>query len=140
MNYYKMKNLFFVSFILLSGVFSAQNISFEQKVLEIKAKLTEKNIQIFAEINHAEEAKKVGLELPKTTLLIVGNPKLGTALMQENQEIAIELPLKILITENEEKIIVNYQKITPLAKKYKLKKSLSIAKKIDESMRLILND
>lgn len=125
---------------LLSCIFSAQSIQFEEKVSEIKEKLAEKNIQIFAEINHSEEAKKVGLELPKTIVLIVGNPKMGTLLMQENQDFALELPLKILITENNNTIKVNYQEITPLAKKYKLKKSLPIAKRIDEVMKQILKD
>lgn len=124
----------------LSGMFSAQNTQFEQKLSEIKAKLTDKNIQIFAEINHSEEAKKVGLELPKTIVLVVGNPKVGTLLMQENQYFAKELPLKILITEKEGQVMVDYQEITPLAKKYKLKKSLSIAKKIDEVMKQIINN
>lgn len=129
-----------IFFTLLSGIFSAQSIQFEEKVLEIKEKLAEKNIQVFAEINHSEEAKKVGLELSKTIVLIVGNPKMGTLLMQENQDFALELPLKILITENNNIIKINYQEITPLAKKYKLKKSLPIAKRIDEVMKQILKD
>lgn len=129
-----------IFFTLLSGIFSAQNTQFEEKVSELKAKLTKKNIQIFAEINHSEEAKKVGLELPKTTLLIVGNPKVGTLLMQENQEFALHLPLKILITEKKGKVVINYQEIMPLAKKYKLKKSLPIAKKIDEAMKQIIKN
>lgn len=127
-------------FTLLGGIFSAQNTQFEEKVSELKAKLTEKNIQIFAEINHSEEAKKADLELPKTTLLIVGNPKVGTLLMQENQEFALHLPLKILITKKEGKVVINYQEIMPLAKKYKLKKSLPIAKKIDEAMKQIIKN
>lgn len=128
-----------IFFTLLSGIFSAQNTQFEEKVSEIKAKLTEKNIQIFAEINHSEEAKKVGLELPKTIVLIVGNPKVGTLLMQENKEFALHLPLKILITEEKkDMIIIDYQEITPLAKQYGLIKTLPIAEKVDKLMNSII--
>lgn len=123
----------------LSGIFSAQSIQFEETISEIKEKLAEKNIQVFAEINHSEEAKKVGLELPKTIVLIVGNPKMGTLLMQENKEFALYLPLKILITEEKkDMIIVDYQEITPLAKQYGLTKTLPIAEKIDKLMNSII--
>lgn len=135
-----MKNIFLFGSLFYSVLMTAQSVEFSAKVNEINQKLMQKNIQVFAEINHSNEAEKVGLSLPKTIVLIVGNPKVGTMLMQENQQIALHLPLKILITEKEGKILVDYQEITPLAKKYKLKKSLPIAKKIDETMKSILND
>lgn len=53
-------------------------------------------ITVFARINHAKGAKKAGLELQPTALIIFGNPKLGTPLMQSNQRIGLDLPLKAL--------------------------------------------
>ncbi|UUX49127.1 DUF302 domain-containing protein [Nisaea acidiphila] len=53
-------------------------------------------ITVFARIDHAKGAGKVGLDLPPTALIIFGNPKLGTPLMQSNQKIGLDLPLKAL--------------------------------------------
>lgn len=63
--------------------------------------LTEKGLTIFARINHAEGAKQIGTDLRPTELLIFGNPKAGTPLMQCQQTIGIDLPLKILIWQDE---------------------------------------
>ncbi|MGI9370963.1 MAG: DUF302 domain-containing protein [Hyphomicrobiales bacterium] len=55
-----------------------------------------KGITIFARVDHAAGAKKVGAELRPTELLIFGNPKLGTPLMNADQKIGLDLPLKAL--------------------------------------------
>jgi len=64
--------------------------------------LAEKNVKIFALIDHSGEAERAGLKMPNTKLLIFGNPKAGTPLMQAAQTIAIDLPLKALIWEDEQ--------------------------------------
>lgn len=64
--------------------------------------LKSKGITIFARVDHAAGAKKVGLELRPTELLLFGNPKLGTPLMQSNQRIGIDLPLKALAWQDNE--------------------------------------
>jgi len=53
-------------------------------------------ITVFARIDHAKGAGKVGLELAPTALILFGNPKLGTPLMQSNPRIGLDLPLKAL--------------------------------------------
>lgn len=58
-------------------------------------------ITVFARVDHAQGASKVGAELPPTQLLIFGNPKLGTPLMQSAREIGIDLPMKALVWEDE---------------------------------------
>ncbi len=55
-----------------------------------------KGITIFARVDHSAGAKKVGAELRPTELLIFGNPKLGTPLMNADQKIGLDLPLKAL--------------------------------------------
>jgi uncharacterized protein (DUF302 family) len=51
---------------------------------------------VFARIDHAEGAQSVGLELAPSQLLVFGNPKVGTLLMQSNARIGQELPLRVL--------------------------------------------
>jgi uncharacterized protein (DUF302 family) len=55
-----------------------------------------KGLTIFARVDHAASAKEVGLALAPTLLLIFGNARGGTPLMQANQQTGIDLPLKVL--------------------------------------------
>ena len=64
--------------------------------------LKSKGMNVFARINHAEGAKKAEMELRPTELVIFGNPKVGTPLMQCQQTVAIDLPQKALIFEDDE--------------------------------------
>lgn len=59
-----------------------------------------KGMTIFARIDHAAGAKAVGLTLRPTELLIFGNAKAGTPLMQSHQTLGIDLPLKVLAWED----------------------------------------
>ena len=58
-----------------------------------------KGAMVFAVIDHAGEAARVGLTMPPTKLLIFGSPNAGTALMLAAPSLAIDLPLKILVWE-----------------------------------------
>ncbi|HLM61370.1 MAG TPA: DUF302 domain-containing protein, partial [Pyrinomonadaceae bacterium] len=63
--------------------------------------IASKGMRVFARINHAAEALAVGLEMRLTEVLIFGNPKAGTPLMNEHPLLAIDLPLKVLAREGE---------------------------------------
>jgi uncharacterized protein (DUF302 family) len=67
----------------------------------LEAAVKSKGLTVFAHIDHAAGAAQVGLPLRPTDLLIFGNAKGGTPLMQENQEIGIDLPLKILVWQDQ---------------------------------------
>jgi uncharacterized protein (DUF302 family) len=75
--------------------------SVAQTLNRLEKALKEKGIVVLARIDHAAGAKKAGMQLRATELLIFGNPKLGTPLMQSNQTIGIDLPLKVLAWEDE---------------------------------------
>lgn len=62
----------------------------------LTAVMQKKGITIFARVDHAAGAKRVGEDMKPTELLIFGNPKLGTPLMLAKPEIGIDLPLKVL--------------------------------------------
>ena len=63
--------------------------------------LKEKGLTIFARVDHSGEAEKAGLKMRPTQLLIFGSPKAGTPLMVAAPSVAIDLPLKALIWEDE---------------------------------------
>jgi uncharacterized protein (DUF302 family) len=84
-----------------SGVVNrASAFSVDETVTKIEAVAKERGVTVFAKIDHAAEAKKAGLAMPPTILLIVGNPKAGTPIMLERPSAAIDLPLKILVAQN----------------------------------------
>ena len=64
--------------------------------------LQAKGVTIFAIVDHSGEAEKVGLKMLPTKLVIFGNPQAGTPLMLAAPSSAIDLPLKILISEDRE--------------------------------------
>lgn len=81
--------------------------------------LKKKGITIFARVDHAAGAAKVGKKLRPTALLIFGNPKLGTPLMQSSQLIGLDLPLKALAYEDDKgKVWLAYQMPDYLKAKY----------------------
>ncbi|HSE04954.1 MAG TPA: DUF302 domain-containing protein [Methylomirabilota bacterium] len=61
----------------------------------------DRQLSVVARVDHAAAAQKAGLTLRPTQLLIFGNPKAGTPLMQSAQSIGIDLPLKALVWEDE---------------------------------------
>lgn len=75
--------------------------SVAETVERVKAEIAARPLNLIKEIDHAANADSVGEELRPTTLLIFGNPAVGTPLMQSNQTIAIDLPQKFLVWEDE---------------------------------------
>ena len=79
----------------------ASPYSVEETLQRLESILAARGLQIFALIDHSGEAQKVGMQMRPTKLLIFGSPKGGTPLMLASSSIAIDLPLKALITEDE---------------------------------------
>jgi len=87
----------------------------------LAADLAAKGITVFARIDHAGGAAAVGMALRPTEVLIFGNPKAGTPLMQANQTIGIDLPLKVLAWEDAAgKVWLTYNEPAWLAERHKL--------------------
>jgi uncharacterized protein (DUF302 family) len=72
----------------------------KETMARLEGEITRRGLVIFTRIDHAEKAKQVGLPLRPTELIIFGNPKTGTPLMQSNQTIGIDLPLKALVWQD----------------------------------------
>ena len=97
-----MKNSIDDSIYLRSGLIEKESKSSVAETLDKLAMLVEsKGMKVFARINHAVEARLVGLEMRPTEVLIFGDPKTGTPLMNKYPLLAIDLPLKILCWEDE---------------------------------------
>ena len=104
-------------------------MAFEETVVALQKTLNSKGITIFATIDHHKAAEAVGENMQPATVLIVGNPKVGTALMQENPLLAIELPLKILIYKEEKIVRIRYEKNCCYRRKIPYKAKLRYGRK-----------
>ena len=83
--------------------------SVPETLARLQSILKEKNISVFALIDHSGEAEKAGLKMRPTQLLIFGSPKGGTPLMVAAPRLAIDLPLKALAWQDEQgKVWLSY--------------------------------
>ncbi|HTT59747.1 MAG TPA: DUF302 domain-containing protein [Acidimicrobiales bacterium] len=84
-----------------------------------------KNVQIFSVIDQRAEALSVGMELRETTLIIFGDPRAGTPVMQAEPLAALDLPLKLLIWAGDDATNVSYVSPPALAARYDLSDDLA---------------
>ncbi len=83
--------------------------SVDETLNRLQSLFTEKGMKIFALIDHSGEAEKAGLKMRPTKVLIFGSPKGGTPLMVAAPSLAIDLPLKALVAEDENgKVSISY--------------------------------
>jgi uncharacterized protein (DUF302 family) len=85
--------------------------SVEETLRRLEAVFTEKGLKVFAVIDHSGEAEKVGLKMRPTKVVLFGSPRSGTPLMVAAPSLAIDLPLKALVAEDEAgKVSVTYNR------------------------------
>lgn len=100
--------------------------SFQDTVDKLRAALEGKGFTVFSVIDQRQAANSVGLDMPPTTLLIYGNPKGGTPLMLAAPDFALELPLKVLVREdNDKKVSVVFTPATALDGRHGLPRGLA---------------
>ncbi|EET90044.1 MAG: DUF302 domain-containing protein [Candidatus Micrarchaeales archaeon] len=93
-----------------------------------------RGIKIFGIIDHRKNAEEAGMELGNSTLVIFGNPKAGTKLMQDSIGISIDLPMRILVSGADGDVTVSYYNPLYLAKRHDLKDSLDAINSISGLM------
>ncbi len=110
--------------------------SVTQTLDRLEGALKDKGIIIFARIDHTAGAKKAGMPLRSTELLIFGNPKLGTPLMQSKQTIGIDLPLKVLAWEDENgQVWLTYNAPDFLANRHGITDRAQVLAKMTEALQ-----
>lgn len=124
------------------GLANAQMISefdFQTTLQKLKQNIQTRGGIIFAEFDHSKNAQEVNLKLDPTVVIVFGNPKAGTLLMQENQAIGLELPLRMMVYQKEGKVFVSAIDVQELAQKYQIKNQ-KLIEKIKQMMQAILRD
>jgi len=74
----------------------------EETLERLQEAIHSRNLSLFAHIDHSGEAKRVGLKMQEAHVLIFGSPKAGTSLMIASPLLALDLPLKMLVWQDED--------------------------------------
>ncbi len=139
MNIYRLLllNFFFLTFCAHAseGLVSIPSpYSVNESANRLEKIIQEKGLTLFTRINHAKNAKQVNLKLIASELIIFGNPKVGTPLMQCSPQSGIDLPQKILIWQDKkQRSWLSYNMPAYIKKRHNIKgcdKTLSKIKKV----------
>ena len=114
----------------------ASHYSVAETLDRLEKIVTGKGITVFARVDHGSGAKKVDIPLRPTQLLIFGNPKLGAPLMQNQQTIGIDLPLKALAWEDAEgKVWLGYNQPSYIAARHSVTEPQKIIDKMSGALK-----
>jgi uncharacterized protein (DUF302 family) len=91
---------------------------FRETLAALLAAIEQRGLTVFALIDHAEGARQAGLELADETVVVFGNPRAGTLLMQDDPRIGIDLPLRILVWRSGDEVLVGHADPTEWSELY----------------------
>jgi uncharacterized protein (DUF302 family) len=113
---------------------------FSTTVKRLQAEIEKRGATIVATVDHSAAAKKSGLELRPTTVIIFGNPALGTPLMQGQQTAGLDLPLRILIWEDASgKVQIGYWPPARITDAHRIENVGEVADKMTAALDAITN-
>jgi uncharacterized protein (DUF302 family) len=124
---------------VIEGLTSIQS-SFGPKATmdRLDAEIRAKGLNVFARIDHAAGAAEVGLTLAPTELIIFGNARGGTPLMQSVQTVGIDLPLKILVWQDSaDKTWLSYNEAGWLARRHNVTGAEPVVNSLDALLTAI---
>ena len=100
--------------------------SVEETLERLQEAMRNRGLSVFAHINHRGEAERVGLKMQEAHVLFFGNPKAGTPLMIATPLLALDLPLKVLVWQNNDGgVLVSYTSIAYLTARYSIPQELT---------------
>lgn len=107
-----------------------------ETINRLEAALRAKGITIFARIDHAANAKRVDINLRPEQLLIFGNPKLGSPLMQSNAMVGLDLPLKALAWQDADgEVWLAYTDPQTIAARYRIEDRSELIAKMTGALK-----
>ena len=120
----------------VDGMINIQsNFNVEETADRMESVVKEKGMTVFKRIKHSEAANKIGIELRDTELIIFGNPKVGSLLMKCQQSVAIDLPFKALIWEDDNaKVWISYNDPRDMEKRHSITDCEKIISKVEKAL------
>jgi len=111
--------------------------SVSQTIKNIEQIVTSKGFEVFTIIDHKQNAKKVEMQMPEAKVILFGNPKAGTKLMQEDIHAALDLPLRILVFQDSG-VKIAYRDVSSLKVDFKLSNKKQL-KAMDKGLDAIID-
>ena len=109
--------------------------SVEQTTSNLEYLLEKKGMTVFNKVEHSAAAKKIGTELRDTKLIIFGNPKIGSKLMKCKQSVAIDLPQKFLIWQDDEgDVFISYNSPQYLKQRHQIEGCDGVLNKVENAL------
>ena len=109
----------------MTGVKQAEGVvtrssryGFTETLDRLESTLQRRQLEIFARFDHSGAARRVGLTMPDTQVLVFGSPKAGTPMMLASPSVALELPLRILVADGGGHAVVTYLSPAALADRF----------------------
>lgn len=99
--------------------------SVEELVARLTDMIRERDLTLFAVVDHSGEAQRCGLQLRDTKVVIFGSPQAGTPVMQASPLVALDLPLKVLIWDDRGRTKISYTDPDTLARRHHLANDLA---------------
>ncbi|QSZ42687.1 DUF302 domain-containing protein [Sulfurimonas aquatica] len=137
-----MKKLVLV-LLMLTTVFANEIIikksscSVDTTINNIKNIVTKKGLTVFTVVDHKKNASGVDMNMNESKLIIFGNPKVGTILMNEEMKIGLDLPLKVLVYKDDNgDVKIAYRDATWISKEHQLKE-MKVVSKVDNALNKI---
>lgn len=113
----------------------ASNHSVSETADRLERVLQEKGMTVFNRIKHSEGAAGVGVKLNPTELVIFGNPKVGAPLMQCQQKVAIDLPQKALVWQDDAgQVWISYNDPSYLQRRHSIEGCELVLAKIEKAL------
>src|SRR5438132_14371782 len=105
--------------------------SVPETVDRLIAALSQRGIRVCARIDQAAGARQAGLELADEELVIVGDPRVGTLLMQADAAVGYDLPLRLLIWDASGQTMIGYRRPTKLPDDFALSGQLETLRRME---------
>ena len=102
------------------------------------AALGRRGITVFARVDHAAGARKAGLQLADEELVIFGDPRVGSLLMQRDPAVGYELPLRLLIWDAGGQTMLGYRRPTELRDDFALADQLETLRRMENLLEQII--
>ena len=112
----------------------------DETVDRLIAALERRSITVFARIDHAGAAREVGLQLADEELVIFGDPRAGTLLMQTDPGVGLELPLKVLVWDADGVTTIGYRPPTELAEAHAIANRAEVLERMQALLETIVGE
>ena len=113
------------------------NLSVSDAVKAAQQRVDELDLRLVRSFDHAQNARSVDLELEPTTLLVFGNATAETQLMDEQLIVGYDLPVKMLIWQEDEETFVSYTNVTTLAERYGIVNRTTAVGDLNDALRQV---